>query len=142
MDAKTALLFLVPALMVICAALRLAVFNVDTTQSTTFRGMPTPANALAVVSLVLAAHYSDSGIVQNITSSPVIMILLTLLLSGLMVSRIPLLSLKVTDLKLKGNEGRYLLVAFILLSFILLGMSAIPLIIPLYLTASLLSLLF
>ena len=141
-DAKTALLFLVPALMVICAALRLAVFNVDTTQSTTFRGMPTPANALAVVSLVLAAHYSDSGIVQNITSSPVIMILLTLLLSGLMVSRIPLLSLKVTDLKLKGNEGRYLLVAFILLSFILLGMSAIPLIIPLYLTASLLSLLF
>jgi CDP-diacylglycerol--serine O-phosphatidyltransferase len=141
-DAKTALLFLVPALMVICAALRLAVFNVDTTQSTTFRGMPTPANALAVVSLVLAVHYSDSGIVQYITTSPVIIIVLTLLLSGLMVSRIPLLSLKVTDLKLKGNEGRYLLVAFILLSFILLGMSAIPLIIPLYLTASLLSLLF
>ena len=141
-DVKTALLYIVPSIMVICAALRLAIFNVDTTQSTTFRGMPTPANALAVVSLVLAVHYSDSGIVHYVTASPVIMIFLTLLLSGLMVSRIPLLSLKVTNLKLKGNEGRYLLVAFILLSFLLLGISAIPLIIPLYLTASLLSLLF
>jgi CDP-diacylglycerol--serine O-phosphatidyltransferase len=141
-DGKTALLFIVPAIMVICAALRLAVFNVDTTQTTTFRGMPTPASALAVVSLVLAAGLTDSVIAHYITSSRVIVIMLTLVLSGLMVSRIPLLSLKVANLKLKGNEGRFLLVAMVILSFILLGMSALPLIIPLYLAASLLSLLF
>jgi CDP-diacylglycerol---serine O-phosphatidyltransferase len=141
-DGRIALLFIVPAIMVICAALRLAIFNVDTTQATTFRGMPTPANALAVISLVLAGHLSDSGIVSYITASPAIIIILTILLSALMVSRIPLLSLKVSNLKLKGNEGRYLLTALVIISFILLGISAIPLIIPLYLTASLLSLLF
>jgi CDP-diacylglycerol---serine O-phosphatidyltransferase len=139
---KQILIFLAPSLMVICAALRLAVFNVDTTQATTFRGMPTPANALAVISLVLAGRLSDSEAVRQVTASPVIIITITLLLSGLMVSRIPLLSLKFADLKLKGNEGRFLLLALIMLSFILLGMNALPLIIPLYLAASLLSLLF
>jgi CDP-diacylglycerol---serine O-phosphatidyltransferase len=139
---KYILFFLAPSVMVICAALRLAVFNVDTTQATTFRGMPTPANALAVISLVLAGHLSDSEAIRQVTASPVIIITLTLLLSGLMVSRIPLLSLKFANLKLKGNEGRFLLLALIILSFILLGLNAVPLIIPLYLAASIISLLF
>jgi CDP-diacylglycerol---serine O-phosphatidyltransferase len=141
-DIKTILLLIAPSIMVICAALRLAIFNIDTTQSTTFRGMPTPANAIAVVSLVLAGHLSESPIVNYITSSPVIVVCLTLLLSGLMVSRLPLLSLKVANLKLKGNEGRFLLIGLIIISFLLLGIGAILLIIPLYLTSSFVALLF
>ena len=59
-----------------------------------------------------------------------------------MVSRIPLFSLKVKNLKLKGNEGRYILLALILINVAVFGMPAITLIIPLYIIASAISLLF
>jgi len=65
-----------------------------------------------------------------------------IILSLLMVSRIPLLSLKVSSLKLKGNEGRYILIGLVLLSLAFFGIAAAPLIIPFYLLASLLSMLF
>lgn len=134
--------FLIPSLIPVCAALRLAKFNIDTTQSTSFKGLPTPANALAVVSIVIGEHYSDAEIFTNITSSPAAIIILTIVLSLLMVSRIPLLSLKIKSLKLKGNEGRYIMVLLILLSLVILGPAAISLIIPIYIIASLFSLLF
>jgi hypothetical protein len=59
-----------------------------------------------------------------------------------MVSRIPLLSLKVSNLKLKGNEGRYILAGFVLIDFAILGPMAFPFIIPLYIISSAISLLF
>ena len=135
-------IFLVPSFMPVCAALRLAKFNIDTTQSTSFKGLPTPANALSVVSIVIAEYYSDAAIFANITGSPAALIILTIVLSLLMVSRIPLFSLKIKSLKLKGNEGRYILVLLVLLSLVILGPAAISLIIPIYIIASLFSLLF
>jgi CDP-diacylglycerol--serine O-phosphatidyltransferase len=137
-----AILYLVSAGMPVCAALRLAVFNIDETQSATFKGLPTPANAIAVISVVLAANYSGSEIFSSLTASPVFLVGLAVILSLLMVSRIPLLSLKVSNLKFKGNEGRYILTGLILISFGVLGISAAPLIIPLYIAVSLLSLIF
>jgi CDP-diacylglycerol--serine O-phosphatidyltransferase len=137
-----AILYLVSAGMPVCAALRLAVFNIDETQSATFKGLPTPANAIAVISVVLAANYSGSEIFSSLTASPVFLVSLAVILSLLMVSRIPLLSLKVSNLKFKGNEGRYILTGLILISFGVLGISAAPLIIPLYIAVSLLSLIF
>lgn len=136
------LILLIPAVMPVCAALRLAVFNIDTTQSTSFKGLPTPANALAVVSVVIAEHYSESSIFTAITGSATALIILTFVLSLLMVSRIPLLSLKIKSLNFKGNEGRYILVFLVLLSLIIFGFTAVPLIIPLYILASLVALLF
>jgi hypothetical protein len=59
-----------------------------------------------------------------------------------MVSRLPLLSLKFANLKFKGNEGRFILIAMVLISMIVLGLGAAPLIIPLYILASFLSLIF
>jgi CDP-diacylglycerol---serine O-phosphatidyltransferase len=138
---KAALILVIPSIMPVCAALRLAIFNLDSTQATTFKGLPTPANGLAVISVVIAGHYSQSVLISNLTGSPVVLLLLTLVLSLLMVSRIPLLSLKVTNLKLKGNEGRYILIILVLISFAILGIAAVPLIIPLYIIASLISLL-
>jgi len=136
------LIMVVPAIMPVCAAIRLAIFNLDSTQATTFKGLPTPANGLAVISVVIAGYYSKSTLSASFTSSTLMLILFTLTLSLLMVSRIPLLSLKVSNLKLKGNEGRYLLVALVLISFVILGIAATPLIIPLYIFASIVSLLF
>jgi CDP-diacylglycerol--serine O-phosphatidyltransferase len=136
------LLMLIPAIMPVCGAIRLAIFNLDSTQATTFKGLPIPANALAVISIVIAGHYSQSQLLSSFTGSPFLLILFTIILSLLMVSRIPLLSLKVSNLKLKGNEGRYILVGLILINFLIFGAIAIPLIIPLYIVSSALSLLF
>jgi CDP-diacylglycerol---serine O-phosphatidyltransferase len=139
---STRLLLLTPVIMPVCAALRLAIFNIDTTQATTFKGLPTPANALAVISIVIANNYSDSPQFITVTTSTVFLVILTLVLSLLMVSRIPLLSLKVSNLKPKGNEGRFILAGLIVIAFSVFGIQAAPLIIPLYLIASLLSLAF
>ena len=138
----TTLILISPVIMPVCAALRLAKFNIDTTQATTFKGLPTPANALAVISVVIAGHYSGAAVFNSFTGSPVLILIFTAILSLMMVSRIPLLSMKFSNLKLKGNEGRYILGGLVLLSFIIFGISAAPLIIPLYIVASLLSLLF
>ena len=54
--------------------LSLAIFNLDTTQATSFKGLPTPANALAVISLIFAGHYSQSEIFSSLTNSPVFLI--------------------------------------------------------------------
>lgn len=139
---KITLILILPAIMPVCGALRLAVFNLDPTQSTSFKGLPIPANALAVISVVITGHYSHSDLFTAFTSSPVLLVLFTVILSLLMVSRIPLFSLKVKNLKLKGNEGRYILLVLIIASFAIFGIMALPLIIPLYIIASALSLIF
>jgi CDP-diacylglycerol---serine O-phosphatidyltransferase len=134
------LLMLIPTIMPVCGAIRLAIFNVDSSQSTTFRGLPIPANALGVISVVIARHYSHSAVFDSVTGSSFFLILLTILLSLLMVSRIPLLSLKVTNLKLKGNEGRYILAGLVITGFAFFGMMSVPFIVPVYILSSLISL--
>jgi CDP-diacylglycerol---serine O-phosphatidyltransferase len=139
---KTGLILIIPSIMAVCAALRLAVFNLDSTQATTFKGLPTPANALAVISVIIAGNETQSVLFRSFTSSTLLLIIFTVILSLLMVSRIPLLSLKISNLKLKGNEGRYILLVLVLASYVIFGMLATPLIIPLYIIASAISLLF
>ncbi len=139
---RTIIIMVIPAIMPVCGAIRLAVFNLDSTQSTTFRGLPIPANALSVISIVIAAHYSGSEMIATFMHTPALIILLTIILSLLMVSRIPLISLKVKNLKFRGNEGRYILIGLVLINFLIFGPIAITLIIPLYIVASALSLLF
>lgn len=139
---NTALIIIVSAIMPVCAALRLAIFNIDETQTKTFKGLPTPANALAVISVVIAAHHSASAIVISFAGSVVLLVIFTIMLSLLMVSRIPMLSLKVSDLRWKGNEGRFVMIGLILLAFAIFGIAAATLIIPLYIISSLISLLF
>lgn len=126
----------VPVIMPVCAALRLAKFNTDSSQSVSFKGLPTPANAIAVISLVIAAEYSSVPLLHSFIHSPVALVLYTVILSVLMVTRIPLLSLKVKNLKFRGNEGRYLLIGLILISFIAFGFAMAPLIIPYYIIVS------
>jgi CDP-diacylglycerol---serine O-phosphatidyltransferase len=132
-------LLLISSIMPVCGALRLAIFNLDRSQSTSFKGLPIPANAVAVISLVLAGNFSGSPFLTSLTASPVFLILLTITLSLLMVSRISLFSLKISNLKLKGNEGRYLMVILIAATFVFMGTNAAALIIPIYIISSLAS---
>lgn len=122
-----------------CAALRLAKFNIDPAQKKSFMGLPTPANALAVVSLVISAHYSHSRLPDLLTATPGVLVLFTIILSLLMVARIPMLSLKVSSYGFKGNEGRYILAILVIASFAIFGTSSVLLIIPLYISVSLIS---
>ncbi len=140
--AMEVILAFIPVIMPVCAGLRLAIFNVDTRQATSFRGLPTPANAIAVISVVIAAHYSDVGMLKSFIAAPIVLTAYTVILSLLMVTRIPLLSLKITSFAITGNEGRYILMILVLASFIIFGIAAAPLVIPFYLLASFVSGLF
>jgi CDP-diacylglycerol---serine O-phosphatidyltransferase len=136
------ILLIIPVAMPVCAALRLAIFNLDSTQTTSFKGLPTPANALAVISLVVGSYYSGSEFLASILRSPLTLIILSLVLSVLMVTRIPFLSLKFSNLFFKGNEGRYVMILVCGVLFGIFGVVALPLIIPVYLIVSLITILF
>jgi CDP-diacylglycerol--serine O-phosphatidyltransferase len=118
--------------MVVFSALRLAIFNVDETQKDSFRGLPTPANALFITAL---PFLSFPG--ADILLSPWGLVVITLVFSLLMVSRIELFALKFKSFGWKENKVRF---TFIILSVLLLVTfftAAIPLIILLYVLLSL-----
>jgi CDP-diacylglycerol--serine O-phosphatidyltransferase len=135
----TSILLYITVLMPVCAALRLAKFNIDTTQTNSFKGLPTPANAIAVISVVLAENYSSMPLLKSLTGSTAALLIYTVILSLLMVTRIPLLSLKFKNVIFRGNEGRYILTGLVLISFIIFGFAAAPLIIPIYILVSLIT---
>ena len=109
-----------PFIFVVAAALRLAKFNVDTRQSEHFRGLPTPAAALLICSLFMFVSGTPkiTPVFDTIYTIPVI----ALMVSWLMVSNLPMISLKVKALTWKGNQIRFILLAlsgiYITLAFI------------------------
>lgn len=123
-------------LLVIFSGLRLAKFNIDERQSTSFIGLPTPANALFWISFCLGtSHLSELS--QLFLFYPTI--ILIVIFSLLMIAEIPMFSLKITSLKLKGNELRYLLIVFMVVAVILWGVLGITAGIVLYVILSAIS---
>jgi len=135
--AINAVLSFIPVIMPACAALRLAIFNLDTTQKTSFKGLPTPANAIAVITVVISAGITSLPFLTWFTGSATSLIIYTVVLSLLMVTRLPLLSLKFANLRFSGNEPRYILIGLVLASFIIFGFASAPFIIPVYILVSL-----
>ena len=99
------------------SAFRLAKFNIDTRQSSTFIGLPTPANALFWLSIPLSLEFSDEGIISNLITNNYFILIFSFLLSILLVSEIPMFSLKFKSLKFKENKTEF---CFIFLSVILI----------------------
>lgn len=90
-------------------ALRLAKFNVSTDQSTTFTGLPIPANAIFWIGFTnfYAEHHADVPVL--------VVAILVVALSLLMVCNLRMFSLKLHSLSVKENYKQYLLVlAFVL----------------------------
>jgi CDP-diacylglycerol---serine O-phosphatidyltransferase len=119
-------------LIAIFSALRLAVFNVDETQRDSFRGLPTPANALFITGLPFL-HFRQLDFIH----SPISLAVITVIFSLLLVSRIDLFALKFKNFTWADNKLRF---TFLLLSVLLLVIfvgAAIPLIILLYILLSL-----
>ena len=88
------------------SALRLAKFNLDERQTTSFIGLPTPANALFWASLIVGMEHS---LVQSV---PMVLgvVVLMLLMSYMLVSEVPMFALKFKHWGWKGNEVKYIFV--------------------------------
>lgn len=86
------------------SALRLAKFNIDTRQSTSFIGLPTPANALFWGSLIVGAH----DFLMTDSWSFLYLIALVLLTSWLLVAEIPMFSLKFKNLSWRDNKVQFI----------------------------------
>jgi len=119
----------------IFSALRLAKFNNDTRQTTSFIGLPTPACTLVVGSLpLILAH--DSFHITGIILNPWVLLGLTLLLSGLLVAEIPLFALKFKNLRWQDNGVQFIFLLLALVLLVVLQATAIPLIVLLYVLLS------
>ncbi|MFQ3181404.1 MAG: CDP-diacylglycerol--serine O-phosphatidyltransferase [Polaribacter sp.] len=118
------------------ACYRLAKFNIDTRQSESFIGLPTPAMSLFVISLPLIQEYSTNAWVQNLISNNYFLIAVTLVLTYLMNAEIPLFSLKFKEYSLKNNLVKYFFLVSSLLLIVTLNFISIPIIIILYVLLS------
>ncbi|MDV6168403.1 CDP-alcohol phosphatidyltransferase family protein [Flavobacterium sp. DG1-102-2] len=97
---------------------RLAKFNVDKRQTDSFIGLPTPANALFILSLpVIEAHSDGTGVVFELLSNPFVLIAVSLLSAYMLNAEIPLFSLKVKYFNWETNKIQ---VVFLILSILFL----------------------
>lgn len=126
-------------LITMASAYRLANFNVDENQVTSFRGLPTPANALLILSLPLILMFQNTPQLNSIILNPWFLMGLTVLCAFLLNSRIELFALKFENYSFKVNGVKYLFLILSLVLLILMKFLAIPIIITLYILSSLLN---
>ena len=116
------------------SAIRLARFNIDDTQKTTFRGIPTPGMAIFIASIPLALsqvrHLSDGALGYWACLG------ITLFFSFLMVSNLRFFSFKMNSAKWRGNEVRWIFLLVAVASFAIFRMVALPFVMVLYILMS------
>lgn len=114
------------------SALRLAKFNLDERQSTSFIGMPTPANALFWASLIVGSESRLSGSVYTVAA----VVAMVFVCSWLLVAEIPMFALKFKTWGWRGNEVKYLFVASSAVLLLVLGMSGFAAVVAWYVLLS------
>ena len=114
----------------VMGALRLAKFNVDTRQATSFIGLPIPANAIFWIG---ALAWIDS----HAYPGDIVVALLIVAISLLMVSELRMFSLKFANLSWRGNVRRYVVLAAAVFFVITEGISGFAWTIVLYILISL-----
>ncbi|MFI3321045.1 MAG: CDP-diacylglycerol--serine O-phosphatidyltransferase [Rikenellaceae bacterium] len=125
-------------LIALASAYRLAKFNIDERQTTTFIGVPTPANALLFMSIGYICQVEPYGVVANFLSGNITLSFLTLVFSYLMISEIPFFSLKFKSYDFKENWIVYSFLLLSLVALILFAITALPFIIMGYVAVSIL----
>lgn len=123
--------FLIP----VFSALRLAKFNLDERQSSSFLGLPTPANAL----FWAFGIGSSFNFFLNDNFDPIVLVIGILISSALLVLEIPMFSLKFKDFKWKGNRLRYYFLMGCILLLVLLNLNGISACIVWYILLSVLN---
>jgi len=123
------LILFFPFLLVVFSALRLAKFNIDTRQKSSFIGLPTPANAILIASLPMVMVYAGSIKYFFIILNLKFLIPLIFIECFLLVSPIPMFALKFKNLSMNENLIQYIFLSIILMLIILFQIIAIPLIV-------------
>lgn len=131
--------WLMPAFLFACAgAWRLARFGIDNSQEHSFKGVPIPAAGILIASLPLISFYRYfDGAVNEFLFNKWFLYGLIFILSYLMVSSLPMLSLKFKDFSLKNNMSRFILLLIVILAAIFLKWLAVPAVFIAYILVSL-----
>jgi CDP-diacylglycerol--serine O-phosphatidyltransferase len=118
---------------------RLANFNIDTRQTDSFIGLPTPANALFILSLPLLLKNSDSLLVLELLINPWVLIFISMLSAYILNAEIPLFALKIKKFNFKDNALQlfFLLISILLLAY--LQFAGVALIIVFYVLLSIIT---
>jgi CDP-diacylglycerol--serine O-phosphatidyltransferase len=133
----TSLMMLLPALLIPCAAAwRLAKFNIDSEQTYSFRGVPTPAVGLVIASFPLIIWFQVLD-VQAYFIHKWILYGITVVLSWLMISNVPMMSLKFKDHSIRNNMPKLILLVLGIVAVLLLKWLAVPVIFIAYVILSL-----
>ncbi len=125
--------FIIP----VFSALRLAKFNIDERQSDRFIGLPTPANALFFGSIPFILE--GETYISRLLANPVILIILTVIMSILLIAELPLFSLKIKRLSWSEYRIQFIFLILSAICILIFKFVAVPAIILLYLILSLIS---
>jgi len=115
---------------------RLANFNIDTRQTDSFIGLPTPANTLFILSLPLVLKNTESLMVIEALTNQWVLLLIALLSAYILNAEIPLFSLKVKNFSIAKNAIQVIFLVLSLILVLLLHYLAIPMVIVLYIILS------
>lgn len=136
---NVSIIWLTPALLIAAAgAYRLARFNIDTTQQFGFKGVPIPAVGLLIASMPMIYWTSESETINALFLNKWFLYAVILIVSWLMVSKLPLIALKFKDISIQNNLPKYLLLAISILAILFLGWLSVPIIFIAYIILSLL----
>lgn len=122
------------------SALRLAKFNLDNRQTTSFIGLPVPANAIFIISFVMVVSTNDAPlpILNQIAANIWVQLAVIAMSSYLLVSEIPMFAMKFSKgYGIKDNKVRYSFILLALISIVFLGWTGISLTIVIYILMSL-----
>jgi CDP-diacylglycerol--serine O-phosphatidyltransferase len=115
---------------------RLANFNIDTRQTDSFIGLPTPANAIFILSLPLILKNTDSLILLELLTNCWVLIIVTLVSAFILNAEIPLFALKIKKFNFKDNVLQIVFLLISLLLLIVFKFSGVALIIVFYVKLS------
>ena len=134
----TSIFLLVPAFTIAAAgAYRLARFNLDTSRQYGFKGVPIPAAGLLIASLPLIYWNSTNATIIGLVTNKLFLYAFIFIVSGLMVSKLPLMALKFKNLSVKDNLSKFILIIFSLVAAVIFKWLAVPIIFIGYIILSL-----
>jgi CDP-diacylglycerol---serine O-phosphatidyltransferase len=125
-------------LIAVFSALRLAKFHLDTRQHESFIGLPTPANAIFISSLAAVLVKTSNPAIFTLLFNFSFLFPMLIMLCYLLISEIPMFSLKFKNYNLKENSLRYAFMALSLFLIFTIQLFSFPIIILLYILLSLL----
>ena len=120
----------------LASAYRLAKFNIDTRQSDSFIGLPTPANALFIMSIPMIQFDGTHEWLVNALFNPFVLLIISFVSAYMLNAEIPLFSLKIKDFSWDKNKLQVFFLAIAATLFLFLDFTALPIIILLYVVLS------